>query len=56
MRYINSFKLAKSIEELDLLLSPVHTAPFSCENGAILIRCCLGLTLLGCEDGAFRKS
>ena len=34
---------------------PVHTAPFSYENGAKLIRSGLAFTWLRCEHGAFRK-
>ena len=37
------------------VLGPVNTATFSNENGVKLLRVCLALTLLCCENGAFRK-
>ena len=33
----------------------VHNAPFHMKNGAKLFRFGLTFTLLGCENGAFRK-
>ena len=38
-----------------IILGPVHTAPFSYENGAKFIRFGLAFTLFHCENGAFRK-
>ena len=37
------------------MIGPVHTAPFSYENGEKLIRFGLAVTLLRCENGALQK-